>query len=406
MFFKKTNAAEKGGRADTPAVAAAVCSRSFILVTAINLLVMTVYYMTFVTTPAYVQKIYGANLSVAGFSSGAMVLGCLAGRFFTGNFISVFGFRKTLFTGIFCFAACIGTFYAIDSLTFLILQRFAVGMAVGITGTATGVIVAYVVPKEHHGFGISLFTLSTVLAIALGPFLGIVGAGFLEYGTLNALSLLVALVSMAVFFLFGSLPPVSRSRSSVTDIRSYIDPKVVPFSLLAFFMSMAYGSMQSFLMPFASERGLMEPAGIFFLCYAASAVLTRPVSGRWLDMHGANVLFYPIFAITALAYVLIANAYGALLLLAGGILLGMGFGNFQSLAQALSLSMVPRARYAQATTTFYVFFDFGIGLGPYLFGYIVPAAGFEGLFYAAAGVSLLSACLYRLVYRAENVMHE
>ena len=44
-------------------------------------------------------------------------------------------------------------------------------------------------------------------------------------------------------------------------------------------------------------------------------------------------------------------------LLGAGLLLGVGFANFQSVGQAVSLSLVSRSRYAQATTTFYIFFD-------------------------------------------------
>ena len=61
-------------------------------------------------------------------------------------------------------------------------------------------------------------------------------------------------------------------------------------------------------------------------------------------------------------------------------MLGAGFGNFQSAGQAVSLSLVSRSRFAQATTTFYIFFDLGIGLGPYIFGFMVPAAGYGGMY--------------------------
>ena len=69
---------------------------------------------------------------------------------------------------------------------------------------------------------------------------------------------------------------------------------------------------------------------------------------------------------------------GSWVLLAAGLILGMGFGNFQSAGQAVSLSLVSKSRFAQATTTFFIFFDLGIGLGPYLFGFMIPAAGYDG----------------------------
>ena len=80
-----------------------------------------------------------------------------------------------------------------------------------------------------------------------------------------------------------------------------------------------------------------------------------------------------------------------------GLLLGVSFVNFQSVGQAVSLSLVSRSRYAQATTTFYIFFDLGIGLGPYVFGHLIPLAGYSGMFQILCLMILGSMVLYRLV---------
>ena len=56
------------------------------------------------------------------------------------------------------------------------------------------------------------------------------------------------------------------------------------------------------------------------------------------------------------------------------------------------------SRYAQATTTFYIFFDLGIGLGPYIFGRFIPTAGYEGMYLALSLMVLASIGLYRMVH--------
>ena len=76
----------------------------------------------------------------------------------------------------------------------------------------------------------------------------------------------------------------------------------------------------------------------------------------------------------------------------------MGFGNFQSAGQAVSLSLVSRSRFAQATTTFFIFFDLGIGLGPYLFGFMVPSAGYDGMYQTLAFVVLGAVALYYVLH--------
>ncbi|WP_300707976.1 hypothetical protein [uncultured Desulfovibrio sp.] len=86
------------------------------------------------------------------------------------------------------------------------------------------------------------------------------------------------------------------------------------------------------------------------------------------------------------------------MLLLAGLILGAGFGNFQSAGQAVALSLVSRSRFAQATTTFYIFFDLGIGLGPYLFGFLIPLAGYAGMYQSLAAVVLGALLLYYLLH--------
>ncbi|WP_337770963.1 MFS transporter, partial [Desulfovibrio piger] len=144
--------------ASTAEALRSIFNRNFNVVACINLLVMTAYYLMFVTSTAYAQATYGASLSSAGLTAGIMVIGCLIGRFLTGNLLSLFGFRIILFAGLLLYSASIAAFFWVPSLALLFVQRLCMGLGVGIMGTATGTIVAYVVPHQHHGLGISLFS--------------------------------------------------------------------------------------------------------------------------------------------------------------------------------------------------------------------------------------------------------
>ena len=95
---------------------------------------------------------------------------------------------------------------------------------------------------------------------------------------------------------------------------------------------------------------------------------------------------------------MLARAHSSWMLLLSGLVLGMGFGNFQSVGQAVSLSLVSRSRFAQATTTFFIFFDLGIGLGPYIFGFLVPTLGYDGMYQSLAFTVLAGLGLYYVLH--------
>lgn len=379
---------------------AAICNANFVVTTAISLLMMTDYYLIFVTGTAYVRETFGTSLSTAGLSSGAMVIGCLVGRFITGNQISSFGGRHCLLAGLLIFTAGIAGQFFTTSLGALFVLRFAVGFGIGVAGTATGTIVAYVVPVRFHGLGISLFTTSTALALALGPFLGI--SVSLRYGhqVLMVLNMGIAALCMLCFLFLRNLPPMRQHQRPPFALYSYIDPRVVRFSLVALVACPSYGCIQAFLPSFAAERGLSGPAGAFFLCYAGAALLTRPKTGRLFDQRGENIVLYPALLLTALALFTLSRAHTPAMLLGAGLLLGVGFANFQSVGQAVALSMVSRSRFPQATTTFYIFFDLGIGIGPFVFGHVASIAGYGGMYLTLSLVVLGAVVVYRLAHDA------
>ena len=377
---------------------AAICRGNFMVVTCINLLLMTDYYLIFVTGTAHVQKTFGVSLSMAGLSSGIMVIGCLVGRFVTGNQISALGGKPCLLAGLLLFAASIGCLKFAHSLPLLFIQRLVAGFGIGVAGTATGAIVAYVVPVRFHGLGIGIFSMSAALALALGPFLGISLAASYGYHALVLVSGIISLLCLIIFIFLRNLPPMRLRLRPIFSLYSYIDPRVVRFSLVALVVCPGYGCIQAFLPSFAAAHGLTGAASIFFLCYAGAALFSRPKTGRLFDTRGEHVVMYPALLVMALALFVLSQAHSTAMLLCAGLLLGVSFANFQSVGQAVSLSLVSRSRYAQATTTFYIFFDLGIGLGPYVFGHLIPLAGYSGMFQILSLMVLGSMVLYRLVH--------
>ena len=228
--------------------------------------------------------------------------------------------------------------------------------------------------------------------------IGISLSNHISYAALMRINVGIALVCLLIFFGLAALPSMRHRHRSLFSLNSYIDPRVVRFSLVALVVCLSYGCVQAFMTSFAAERSLSGPASLFFLLYAVAALATRPLTGRLFDTRGENVIFYPILLLTALSLIMLARAHSSWMLLLSGLVLGMGFGNFQSVGQAVSLSLVSRSRFAQATTTFFIFFDLGIGLGPYIFGFLVPTLGYDGMYQSLAFTVLAGLGLYYVLH--------
>jgi MFS family permease len=385
-------------------------SRNFIAVALLNFLVMTIYYLLFVITTPYAVETFDATPGVAGLAAGSILWGCLAGRFVTGRLLAIVGFKKVLFTGLVIYTASLASYLAVCNVPLLIGARFCSGIGVGCVGTVTGTLVACIAPSVQHGRGISYFSLSTITALGLGPFLGIFLLGHISFTQLFFLCLCLSLAGFGIAATL-SLPETASSgvarrnteNCSPFCLSDYIEYRVVPVALVTLCICICYGSVQVFLVDYAKRTGLVNTASAFFFLYAATAFCSRPLTGRLFDARGPNSVLYPAIFITACGLALLSRMETALDMLLAGVLLGIGIGNYQTAAQALSVRLVTRDRFGQATSTHYIFLDLGIGIGPYALGSLVSTIGYRGLYLIAACLAFLCLPLYHILHGREQI---
>ena len=379
----------------------AIFSRTFIAISLINMLGMIGYYAIFVVCTRYLVEEFQSSAATAGLATGIVVIGCLVGRFFTGSIIRDAGYRRVLGTGvIFFFLMNVAYFFA-HEMWQIFSVRFISGVAMGVIGTATGTYVATIVPRQFHGRGISYFSMSTALALCFGPFIGIALLGSLGYkGIFLIAASLSAISLLLMWFVIDVKPPVDRVREKKgLSLDDFIDRRLVPFSIFVGIVCLTWGNVQALLADYAKTYDVVAAASSFFLLYAGASLLTRPITGKFYDAHGPVVLIFGTLILMIVGLLLLASHAGSWAVLAAGAIMGLGFGNFQSLSQVSGISLVPRERFAQATSTIFIFFDFGVGIAPYLSGFLVEPVGYAGIFAINAAVVALTIPLYWIVWK-------
>lgn len=394
-----------------------IFNRNFSAVFAINLFVMTGYYLLFVVMSPFATQRFGAQLDIAGLVAGGMVLGCLSGRFIAGGIIARVGFRKMLYLGLVLYIGTMALYSRVDSLPLLLANRFVGGIGVGCIGTMTGTVVALVVPPEKRGLGVSVFSLSTVIALAAGPFLGINLMRRIDFQDIfmlclgfGVLSLLIALASVRIAAQPGAhsdrqAEPGAQTRRRRFCLSDYIEYSAVPIGIVLMVASCCYITVQSFLSLYAQQIDQMGAAGLYFLVYGIAVFVSRPLTGKIFDQRGENPVAYPALLLSGLAFLVLAYAASAWAVLLSAVLLAFGYGNFQSVAQAATLRAVEPHRFGQTTSTYFILLDLGIGFGPYLFGFLAQHAGYRGLFLTAAVISLLCVPLYAVCHARRGGRH-
>lgn len=375
-----------------------IFTKDFIVISSINLLIMLAYYLLFVVTASFSVEKFSTSPSMSGLVAGLMVLGCLLGRFVTGHFITVIGGKKILFTGLFIYTLSMGLYLVIHTLPLFIVIRFISGLGVGFIGTATGTLVAHIVPQTRRGVGISFFSLSTIIGLAAGPFLGILLMQLTSYEAIFGFTVFCGIASLIIAVFLGYIPISHGPQTSFWRLSNYLEYQIIPFAVMTLCVSVSWGNLQAFISVLAEQKNLMHAASMFFLFYAAVAFGTRPVMGMLYDKYNENIVVYPALLATVVGLLLVALTGSGIILLLAAAILGFGIGNFQSISQVISLKLVQSQRFGQATSTYFIFLDLGVGFGPYLFGFLVPWLGYVGLYVASAVIVLTGIPFYLAVH--------
>lgn len=172
---------------------------------------------------------------------------------------------------------------------------------------------------------------------------------------------------------------------------------MLPISIIALIIAYTYSGVTTFISIYAEQIDLLEAASFFFVVFAITVLISRPITGRLLDSRGANIVMYPCMLIFAAGMLIYSQANLFITLLLAGIFFGLGYGNIQSISQAIAIKLAPAHKLGLANATFFIFFDVGFGVGPYIFGFFVPILGFRSLYAITTIIILANIVLYYIM---------
>lgn len=382
-------------------------TKEFVLLSLINFLATIVFFLLMVTIAKYAVSEFDASTSTAGLASSIFIIGSLFGRLGGGRFIGQWGSNKTLLYGLIGFLITTLLYFAAFNVTLLLIYRLLQGIAVGLVGTATGTIIAQILPANRRGEGIGYFSLSAILATAVGPYIGLLLLqNFDSFNVIFIFNTILAVVVLLMFFLIKFPESLTKPAQSSTTkqventgfLSKFIERRAVPISLVALFVGLAYSGVLSFMSFYTVEINLEKVGGYFFLIYAVVVILTRPVTGKLLDARGANIIIYPCLLIFAVGMYFFSSATTSIIFILAAIFIGIGYGNFTSVAQAVAVKETPRERMGLATSTFFILYDIGLGFGPYILGKLVPSMGYRSIFEWMVVIIVISIVLYYFLH--------
>ena len=223
---------------------------------------------------------------------------------------------------------CTVLYYFIHAFEALLVLRFVQGVGFSIITTAAVSLAADIVPVARKGAGLGYFTMSTNLAVVLGPLIALSIIQTFSFDVLFfVLSILMVIgVVTSAIGTGGHIAGKDSGQKQIVYRRIYLKKKAMPIALLGSLVGLAYASVLSYLTIYAQEKGFLALTSTFFIVFAAVMLLTRPLIGRLYDEKGPQYVLIPGFLTFAIGLLLLAYMDSALVFLIAGGFVGFGYG--------------------------------------------------------------------------------
>ncbi|CAM3816086.1 MFS transporter [Cohnella lubricantis] len=374
-------------------------TKSFISICLSSFFIFITFYCQTATLPTFVTDNLGESQSLAGWVLTVYVIAGVLMRPFAGRWMVGPHRSKVLILSLIGFMA-VSLFYPlVSSFGFLLVLRALQGVSFGAATTGNGTIVAEIVPTQRKGEGLGYYTLSFNLAMVLGPFVGLLVIQNANFNVLFYILIACGVLGLALGWSTARIPKPSTEEGSVhkqekLTFKSLFEVGAIPISITALLLAIAYSGILSYVPTYAKEIGLSSISSYYFVVYAIIMVLARPFTGRMFDKLPRNMLVYPTLLLYAGGLVVLASANSAFTFLLSAGIIGLGYGSLFPCLQAIAVQSVPRERVGLATSTFFIFFDSGVGIGSVLLGSVASATSNRTMYLAAAAIVALAAIVY------------
>jgi MFS family permease len=245
-------------------------------------------------------------------------------------------------------------------------------------------------------------SLSITLAIAIGPFLGMLIYQHGSFNTIFGICTIFTALSLVMMSVL-SVPEIKLTEEQLQEmkefkLKGFFAIKAIPIAIIFALLMLSYSAVITFLSAYSKEINMVDIASFFFVMFSITAVISRPFAGRLFDSRGENIVMYPAILIFMIGLIILSQTYHGYVLLLAGTLIGLGLGTIQSSCHAIGVNIVSPHHIGLATSTLGTLVDVAVGIGPLLFGILVPLAGYRGMYLVAAAVPLACIFLYYILH--------
>jgi MFS family permease len=376
-------------------------NRNYVLLCIANFLFFFSFYLILPIMPLYLSEQFVADKSVIGMVIACYSVATLIVRPFSGNIMDGYNRKAVYILAFSLFTAVFAGYVVAQTLLALVLVRVLYGLTFGLTSVSSNTLVIDLVPSSRRGEGIGFFGISSNLAMALGPMVGLMMHGTVDYQWIFVICLATSLVGVVIASQIHARyrPPLIRPKVSIDR---FILLKGIPGGVAYILIAFPYGQISNYIAMYIDETGVALSGGMFFVLYAVGLILSRLYAGKMVDrgrkpqtvVLGIALLLAGIGLLAAVRYLGGTGAeMGKWLLIATAVMCGAGYGTIFTSFNTMFIDLAHHNQRGSATATYLTAWDLGLGLGVFAGGALAERFSFS-FGYCVADLVLLLGLVY------------
>ena len=307
------------------------------------------------------------------------------------------GGRKVALVGMLIIMMSIPGFYLVADAGWLALVLRAInGIGWGVGTTALMAICSELSPPEKMAQSLGIIGAAGIVAGAAGPLLAEEIFRRVGFHAVFTVGIIMAAAAFLCVMAIREKPHAIDSRRATSTFAGLGRYSFLVLAIIAV-MPMAHGAARgtvlNFIALFGASIGFARIAP-FFLVFSIAAVLTRVGIGDISDRYGRKRVIVPSAVMIGLNLFWISGTHSYIGFLATGFVAGLGQGLIFPALSTYVIDFLGRANKGLALGLYLSLFDFGIGLGSPLWGWVSDKSGYRMMYAIAGGLIIVLTLLF------------
>jgi predicted MFS family arabinose efflux permease len=372
-----------------------IWNKDFILLIVSNFLMYITYYAVISALPIYLVTDLHASKSQVGITVAAYTIASVLIRPFSGFTLDKFSRRLVYLSALVIYSFLFAGYLVAVTITAIIILRFAQGLTWGFTTISGSTIAVDIIPESKRGEGIGYFSLSTTMAMAVGPVIGLYISNQWGYNVMFESGLMISLASLICASTIHFRKRFLVGKRIVFNVNNLFDKNSILPSINILIIMITYGGLISFIALYGREIGIHNTS-LFFLIFAIGIASSRFISGREFDKNGPRRILTLCLILLILGFPLLSVAKIPAGFYASAIIIGFGIGVVFPTFSSMVNNLASNEHRGAANSTLYTSLDIGMGFGMLMAGLIAEYFSISAIFMISALVCIAGLVFFRV----------